>query len=70
LLDKLSELWAIDKAASGTASLPWETVVAAYRPGLKALRQQVVNGGRWLYLCRYEDCSDADLKPALRASGP
>ena len=39
-IDKLSELWAIDKTAYGEASLSWETFKGwwrSYRPGLKAL---------------------------------
>ena len=39
-IDKLSELWAIDKTAYGEASLSWETFKGwwrSYRPGLKTL---------------------------------
>jgi hypothetical protein len=37
-IDKLSELWEIDKAAYGEASLTWEAFKGwwrSYRPGLK-----------------------------------
>jgi hypothetical protein len=39
-IDKLSELWEIDKAAYGEASLTWEAFKGwwrSYRPGLKTL---------------------------------